>query len=407
MGVEVGAEDVAGSAGVCQQLMDGDLGGDLPVGVVGEICGEGSGQLDLAGLDQLKSCDRGEHLVHRSDAKARADGVRDPSVAVGQSVGVAEEHAAVLGDQHRAGELIFARELVGAGRDRLQRVRFGHPVEDEVQGACRLLGVRKLDSGVRVRADRLETDVVHAGAQRTSIVGSGETQAHGLARPARHVDAHGARLATVRIAGRGRKDVRQDIPVRHGVDRRRGSDEVDPELLIGPGLIVGERLRAAQTADPRIEHGQVQPEATLQLHVPVQDPRPGTVRVAHRREPALGRIGQIEGNVRITPSGIGCLAAIGVDEPAPRAAADGPPTGQRAGFEVIHDEHRVLLPHRTLRPVAAPREKQAHGDPHDQRPPSDHPPALRAHSRAPACASSACRRAHRGDRVARPAIRFG
>ena len=289
-------------------------------------------------------------------------------LAVGQSVGVAEEHPVVLGDQHRAGELVFARELVGAGRERLQRVRFRHPVQDEVQGACRLLGGRKLDPGVRVRADRLEADVVHAGAQWTSVVGSGEAKAHRPARPARHVDADGARLATVRIAGRGLEDVRQDIPVRHGVDRRRRSDEVDPELLIGPGLVVGEALRAAETADPRIEHAQVQPEATVQLHVPVQDARSGTVRIGHRREPALRRIGEIKGNVGIALRRIGCLAAVGVDEPAPGAAADGPPTGERAGLEVIHDEHPVLPPHRRLRVVAAPGEEQAQCGRHDQRP---------------------------------------
>jgi len=37
MGVEVGAEDVTGAAGVSQKLMDGDLGGDLTVRVVGEV----------------------------------------------------------------------------------------------------------------------------------------------------------------------------------------------------------------------------------------------------------------------------------------------------------------------------------------------------------------------------------
>ena len=225
--------------------------------------------------------------------------VRDPSVAVGQSVGVAEEHLVVLGDQHRAGELVLARELVGAGGERFQRVRFGHPVKDEAQGACRLLGDRKLDPGVRVRADRLETDVVHAGAQRTSVVRSREAKAHRPARPPRHVDADGARLATVRIAGRGRKDVRQDIALCHGVDRRRGSDEVDPELLVGPGLVVGEAPRAPKTADPRIKHAQVQPEATVQLHVPVQDARSWTVRIGHRRELALRRIGNIKRNVGI------------------------------------------------------------------------------------------------------------
>jgi hypothetical protein len=254
MGVEVGAEDVAGAAGVGQQLVDGDLGGDVAVGVVGEVGAEGSGELDLAGLVQLEDRDGGEHLVHRADAKARADGVRGPVLAVGQSVGAAEEHPVVLGDQHGAGELIFARELVGAGLEGPHGVRLGHSVEDEVQGTCRRLGGRKLDAGVGVRADRLETDVVHAGAQWTLGVGPGQAQAHRLARPARQVDADRGWLASVGIAGRGLEDVRQDIPSRHGVDRRRGSDEVDPELLVGLRLVVGERRRATQPADPRV-HG--------------------------------------------------------------------------------------------------------------------------------------------------------
>ena len=37
--------------------MDGDLGRDLPVGVVAEVCAERSGELDLAGLDQLEDRD--------------------------------------------------------------------------------------------------------------------------------------------------------------------------------------------------------------------------------------------------------------------------------------------------------------------------------------------------------------
>jgi len=38
---ELRAEDVAPSAGVRQQVMDGDRGGDVPVAVVGEVLAEG------------------------------------------------------------------------------------------------------------------------------------------------------------------------------------------------------------------------------------------------------------------------------------------------------------------------------------------------------------------------------
>ena len=38
--VVVRAEDVAGAAGVCEELMDGDPRGDVPVGIVTEILSE-------------------------------------------------------------------------------------------------------------------------------------------------------------------------------------------------------------------------------------------------------------------------------------------------------------------------------------------------------------------------------
>ena len=37
VGVELGAEEVSGASGVGQQVMDGDLGGEVFVGIVGEI----------------------------------------------------------------------------------------------------------------------------------------------------------------------------------------------------------------------------------------------------------------------------------------------------------------------------------------------------------------------------------
>ena len=134
-------------------------------------------------------------------------------------------------------------------------------------------------------------------ARSGPLFGSGEAEAHGPARPPREVDADGARLAAVRIVCRGRKDADQDVAVCHGVDRRRGSDEVDPELPIGPGVVVGEVLRTAQPAGARIEHGQVEPEAAVQLHVAVQDARTGMVGIGHRGELALGRIGEINGTL--------------------------------------------------------------------------------------------------------------
>jgi hypothetical protein len=130
MGLEIGRRErreLPEAAGVRQQLMDGDLGGDLAVGVVGQIGSQRSGELDLAGLDQLEDRHRGEHLRHRPDPKPRPDGVRSSALAIGQPVGAAEEHPAVLRDQHRAGELILARERRSPDRKGIQGVRLGRP----------------------------------------------------------------------------------------------------------------------------------------------------------------------------------------------------------------------------------------------------------------------------------------
>jgi hypothetical protein len=52
---------------------------------------------------------------------------------------------------------------------------------------------------------------------------------------------------------------------------------------------------------------------------------------------------------------------------SPRSYRRRPSTGQRARFEVGHDEHPALLPHRSLRVVTACRESQAHDGRHDER----------------------------------------
>jgi hypothetical protein len=120
----------------------------------------------------------------------------------------------------------------------------------------------------------------------------------------------------------------------------------------------------------------VEHQATVQLHVPVQDARPGTIRVSHRRELALRRVGDIKGNVGIALRRSRCLAAVGVDEPAPGAGSDCLPTGEHAGLEVVHHEHPVVPPHRNLRVVVAPGEEQAQCGAHDQRPHHARTPAF-------------------------------
>ena len=85
---------------------------------------------------------------------------------------------------------------------RLSRDRPWGPLEQgEVAGAGGPRGSGECDPCVPVRADRLEADVVRSGAQRPAVVGAGEAEAHGLARPARKVDLDGGRLEAVRISG--------------------------------------------------------------------------------------------------------------------------------------------------------------------------------------------------------------
>jgi hypothetical protein len=51
--VELGAEDVAGPAGMGQQVAHGDLGGHLLVGIAGQVLADGVVQGQLVRLDQL------------------------------------------------------------------------------------------------------------------------------------------------------------------------------------------------------------------------------------------------------------------------------------------------------------------------------------------------------------------
>jgi hypothetical protein len=86
----------------------------------------------------------------------------------------------------------------------------------------------------------------------------------------------------------------------------------------------------------------VQPESTIQPEVPVKDAGSRTIHVRHRRESALGRIGEIERNGRIALRRIGRLLVVGVHKPAPGAAAHSLPIGDRAGFEVVHNDRPGL-----------------------------------------------------------------
>jgi hypothetical protein len=123
--VELGAEDVAGAAGMGEQVAHGDLGGHLLIGIAGQVLADGVVQGQLVRLDQLQGRDRGEHLVHRADPEPGRRRVRGPGLAVGAAPGVLEQHLAVAGDQHGPGELIRPGTLGGMGRERASACAWG------------------------------------------------------------------------------------------------------------------------------------------------------------------------------------------------------------------------------------------------------------------------------------------
>ncbi len=83
-----------------QQLMDRDLGCDVLVRIVSQIFSHRVFHVQLACLCQLQYRNRGEHLVHRSDAEASLQRIGRLVFPVGQTVGLGENRLAVFCDQH-------------------------------------------------------------------------------------------------------------------------------------------------------------------------------------------------------------------------------------------------------------------------------------------------------------------
>ena len=97
------------------------------VGIVGQIFADGIVQRELARLDELQRRDRGEHLVHRSDAELRVECYGSAGLPVGAAPGPLQQNLAVPRDEQGAGELIVFREIVGTGGERRQGARFRQP----------------------------------------------------------------------------------------------------------------------------------------------------------------------------------------------------------------------------------------------------------------------------------------
>ena len=265
-------------------------------------------------------------------------------------------------------------QLLGMGGERRQRLRFGQPVQHQIDGAGRLRGGQQLDPPVGVppiRWKRMLSTPTRSGPRLSVWPGADGPSGP----PTRHIHAHLGRLAVGRITRRGVEDVDQHIALRHGVDRRRRTDEVDPELLVRLG---GSWARVSGLLNGRsgVEDGQLQGEATIQLRGPgtgcgsrdrscPSPPRtcPGADR-GHRK----GRWDR-SGRDRAP-------LAVGVHEPAPGAAADGLPIGDRAGLEVLHDDRARLIVGRIRRVAsdenrAQRQQRRSYGrssrDPHSRR----------------------------------------
>ena len=154
---------------------------------------------------------------------------------------------------------------------------------------------------------------------------------------------------------------------------------------------------------PCVEGGEMKRVATVELHVSVENARPGARHVRHRRVFALRGIGDVEGHVGIALVGIRRLLAVGVHEPAPGAAADGLPIVDRAGLEVVHDERARLIVGRVSRRIR--REPRSAPAAPQLRPQFARPAVAQAHPAHPRRRVTLTRRSGRGISLWQPKAR--
>jgi len=133
--VEFRAEEVAGSSGVREQVMDRDFGGELFVGVIAEVLPERVAELYLAHLRKLKYGDGGEHLVHRADANLRVELIGDLLLAVRQTVGAGEDGLAAFDDEHSTCKFILRGAFVEFVPKRRKRAILGEARHRELSGS--------------------------------------------------------------------------------------------------------------------------------------------------------------------------------------------------------------------------------------------------------------------------------
>jgi hypothetical protein len=127
VGVALGAERVAGAAGVGEQMVERHLAGHVRVGVVGDVFADRVGELQLSGLLELRDGHRGEHFVHRAEVEAGVEAVGDAFVPVLLAANVGEDHLVVAGEKDAAGEQPLPGQQVDARLERLEKLGFRQP----------------------------------------------------------------------------------------------------------------------------------------------------------------------------------------------------------------------------------------------------------------------------------------
>jgi hypothetical protein len=91
-----------------QKLLNGSAVSEFTVGIIRQVVFEWIVEMDAPVFYELHRGDGGEHLVHRSDAEAGIDAVRNVTFAIGKTVSPLEKNPATVGDQDDAGESVIA-----------------------------------------------------------------------------------------------------------------------------------------------------------------------------------------------------------------------------------------------------------------------------------------------------------
>ena len=184
-----------------------------------------------------------------------------PASPIGQAPGVLEQHVAVVSDEQGPGELIGLRELLRRGPTRPPPPRLRSFCEDEIQPRVDASGVTGNSTPpskiVAARLDQMLSTPTRSGTRncRSRPVGavpSGPPSG-------RDVMLDLGPLEAVRVAGGDGAEMlhaRMSPSATESIGAER-IDEIDPELLVGLGPVVGQGLRVVERGGTFVEDGQV------------------------------------------------------------------------------------------------------------------------------------------------------